>query len=62
MRITPEVRRTVAQFLNGVAVAVLVAGVIAPLATGAIISLSMAIATVGALAFHAIALAILVWS
>ena len=56
MRLNREGRRTVAQFLNGVAVAMLVTMILAPLAGGKV---DVGMATLGgacALSLHAVAL------
>jgi hypothetical protein len=56
-----EVRRAVAQFLNGVAVAVLVAGAIGPISAGAASGHSLIIATLVGAAIHGLALLALGW-
>lgn len=51
-----EVKRTIAQFLNGMALAVLVAGAIGPLATATAVLPLAAVAVVISLGLHGLAL------
>jgi hypothetical protein len=51
-----EVKRTIAQFLNGVALAVLVAGAIGPLAAATAVFPLVAVAVAVSLALHGLAL------
>ncbi|KQX35355.1 hypothetical protein ASD04_15055 [Devosia sp. Root436] len=57
MRLDREGRRTVAQFLNGLAVAMLATGVLAPLAGGTPQGAMTAAALIGAALLHLLALA-----
>ena len=56
MKVNRETRRTSAQFLNSLAVAILIAGVIGPAYTGAAKPVIILIATILSLALHALAL------
>ena len=56
MKVTRETRRTSAQFLNSLAIAILIAGVIGPASTGAAKPVIIVIATIISLALHALAL------
>ena len=57
----PEALRTVAQFLNGIAVAVLMAGVIGPLSLAAAQGPTVLISIAVAAALHGAALLALSW-
>jgi predicted Fe-Mo cluster-binding NifX family protein len=61
MKLTREVRKTTAQFLNGVAVAVLVAGAIGPKAMGMFNWAQTTPVIIVSLAMHGLALAIVGW-
>jgi hypothetical protein len=58
MRFDREVRRTVAQFLNGLGVALIATLVLAPVAAGAFHGVAFLAALVGAALAHLLALAI----
>lgn len=58
MRIDREVRRTVAQFLNGLGVALIATLVLAPVATGAFNGSATVAALIGAALVHLLALAV----
>ena len=58
MRFNRETRRTVAQFLNGMAVSVVATLVLAPVATGAFNGIATVIALIGAVLVHLLALAV----
>ena len=58
MRTLTELRRTVAQFLNGVAVAILVAVLVVPLSAGAPFVPGMLVGVVSSLAVHGLAVII----
>lgn len=58
MRFDREGKRTVAQFLNGIAVALLTSLVLAPVAAGSARTHTVAIATLAAAVLHLVALVI----
>jgi hypothetical protein len=56
MKVNRETRRTSAQFLNSLAVAILIAGVVGPTYSGAAKPMIVATATIVSLALHVLAL------
>lgn len=58
MRNDREGRRTTAQFLNGIAVATLVAGAVGPMMSGSAVATNVAVAILAAAALHGLALVV----